>query len=207
MAKADPDAPITIKKYANRRLYNTSTSEYVTLDDLATMVRHGTDFVVVDAKGGDITQSVLTQIILEQEAKGQGMLPISFLRQLISLYGDNLQNLVPQYLDATMSAFSANQDSMRNRFSNSLQDMFHLNSWDEIGKRNMAMFEQAMQMWPSAHGPQDQPDPSPGQASPDSNADSNAEPDVTTDAAALKTLQQQLNELQRRMDALSKGES
>ncbi len=197
MAKDDPGRPITIKKYANRRLYNTATSEYVTLDDLATMVREGADFVVIDAKGGDITQSVLTQIILEQEAKGQGMLPINFLRQLICLYGDNLQNLVPQYLDATMSAFSANQENMRHRFSNTLQDMFQLNSWEEIGKRNLAMFEHAMQIWPRAPGGQSDP----GETAPDNAPVS---PPEATEAASLTTLQKQLDALQRQMDAMTK---
>lgn len=199
MAKDNPGAPITIKKYANRRLYNTATSEYVTLDDLAAMVRDGADFVVIDAKGGDITQSVLTQIILEQEAKGEGMLPINFLRQLICLYGDNLQNLVPQYLDATMSAFSANQDSMRHRFSNTLQDMFQLNSWEEIGKRNLAMFEQAMQIWPTAPG--QSPERETAEAVPDSPP---AGTPQGADAASLDTLKKQLDALQRQMDAMTK---
>src|SRR5690606_39327027 len=101
-------APVRIKKYANRRLYNTATSSYVTLDYLAQMVREGLDFTVEDAKTGeDITRSVLTQIIVEEESKGQNMLPINFLRQLISLYGDNLQFLVPGYLEKSMESFGA----------------------------------------------------------------------------------------------------
>ena len=108
------DAPITIKKYANRRLYNTAKSSYVTLEHLAQMVRDGQDFVVYDAKTGeDITRSVLTQIIFEEEAKGQNMLPISFLRQLIRLYGDSLQGVVPGYLEASMEAFGRNQEQLR----------------------------------------------------------------------------------------------
>ena len=111
-SKPDNGAPetITIKKYANRRLYNTAESSYVTLEDLAKMVQQGVDFTVHDAKtGDDITRAVLTQIIVEQESKGNNLLPTGFLRQLISYYGDNLQGLVPQYLDMTMQSFAHNQ--------------------------------------------------------------------------------------------------
>src|SRR5205807_57190 len=105
---------ITIKKYANRRLYNTATSSYVTLDDLSQMVKEGSEFVVYDAKSGeDITRSVLTQIIVEEEQKGQNLLPISFLRQLIGFYGDSMQFLVPGYLEQAMTAFAKNQEQMR----------------------------------------------------------------------------------------------
>src|ERR1700676_3722598 len=114
-------APVVIKKYANRRLYNTSTSSYVTLDDLCQMVKGGREFLVYDAKSGDdITRAVLTQIIVEEEQKGQNLLPISFLRQLIGLYGDNMQWLVPRYLEHAMTTFAHNQDQMRK----SLQDTF-----------------------------------------------------------------------------------
>jgi polyhydroxyalkanoate synthesis repressor PhaR len=114
MADSEKQDPITIKKYANRRLYNTSTSKYVTLDDLSVMVKAGDDFVVVDAKSGDdITRSVLTQIIFEEEAKGENLLPVTFLRQLIQFYGDSLQSVVPNYLEASMDAFSSNQERMR----------------------------------------------------------------------------------------------
>ena len=202
MPKADEpnSGQIVIKKYANRRLYNKATSEYVTLDDLAAMVRADVDFVVVDADGADITQSVLTQIILEQEAKGEGLLPIGFLRQLISLYGDSLQTVVPQYLEATMQAFAANQESMRQRFSSTLNDMFQFNSWEEIGKRNMAMFEQAMQMWTGnqPNGPADAPAADPA---------ADPQPQASGDDADLDGLRRQLNELQRRMDALGKGDA
>ena len=106
--------PVVIKKYANRRLYNTATSSYVTLDDLAKMIKKGADFTVFDAKTGeDITRSVLTQIIVEEEQKGQNLLPISFLRQLISFYGDSMQFLVPGYLEQAMLAFARNQEQMR----------------------------------------------------------------------------------------------
>ena len=115
-AKRSTDgAPILIKKYANRRLYNTATSSYVTLDYLCQMVKEGTKFIVQDAKTkDDITRSVLTQIIVEEESKGETMLPINFLRQLISFYGDRLQALVPSYLETSMEAFTHQQEAMRN---------------------------------------------------------------------------------------------
>ena len=113
---------VTIKKYANRRLYNTSTSSYVTLDYLSQMVKDGIDFIVVDAKSGeDITRSVLTQIIVEEESKGQNLLPITFLRHLISFYGDSLQGLVPRYLEHTMHSFAQNQEQMRQYMRYTLQ--------------------------------------------------------------------------------------
>src|SRR3569623_2875558 len=140
--------PVRIKKYANRRLYNTATSSYVTLDYLAQMVRNGTECTVEDAKTGeDITRSVLTQIIVEEESKGQNMLPINFLRQLISLYGDNLQFLVPRYLEQSMESFSKNQDQMRSYMKDSFGGMFPMDRFEEMSKQNMAFFQQAMQMW------------------------------------------------------------
>jgi polyhydroxyalkanoate synthesis repressor PhaR len=140
-------APVVIKKYANRRLYNTSTSMYVTLDHLAQMVKDKTDFVVYDAKSGDdITRSVLTQIIFEEEGKGQNLLPISFLRQLIGFYGDNLQGLVPQYLEMAMQSFAKNQEQMRT----AMQGAFGFNPFAQMEqqtRQSMAMFEQAMKMF------------------------------------------------------------
>src|SRR5688572_18090916 len=128
---------VRIKKYANRRLYNTATSSYVTLDYLSQMVREGQDFTVEDAKTGeDITRSVLTQIIVEEEAKGQNMLPINFLRQLISLYGDNLQFLVPRYLEQTMESFAKNQEQMRASMKDSFGGMFPLDRFEEMSKQN-----------------------------------------------------------------------
>ena len=139
-------SPVRIKKYANRRLYNTSTSSYVTLDYLAQMVRNGVDFTVEDAKTGeDITRSVLTQIIVEEEAKGQNMLPINFLRQLISLYGDNLQFLVPRYLEQSMESFAKNQEQMRSVMQESFGGILPLQRFEEMSKQNMTFFEQAMQ--------------------------------------------------------------
>ena len=138
--------PVVVKKYANRRLYNTATSSYVTLDDLARMIKEGGDFVVKDAKTGeDLTRSVLTQIIVEQEQKGQNLLPISFLRQLIGFYGDNMQFLVPGYLEQAMIAFARNQEQMRSNLRTTF-GMFPFGQFEEIGKQNMAMFERALRM-------------------------------------------------------------
>ncbi len=134
--KASPDNAagdtITIKKYANRRLYNTAESTYVTLDDLARMVQEGIEFTVHDAKTGeDITRAVLTQIIVEQEAKGNNLLPTGFLRQLISFYGDNLQGLVPQYLDMAMQSFARNQEQMRSYLENAFGGIYPFSSFEE----------------------------------------------------------------------------
>ncbi len=139
---------ITIKKYANRRLYNTATSSYATLDTLCQMVKDDVDFVVFDAKTGeDITRQVLTQIIVEEEGKGQNMLPISFLRQLIGLYGDNMQWLVPSYLETAMQSFARNQGEMRQYFQESFGSLFPFGSFDQMSKQNMAMIERAMRMF------------------------------------------------------------
>ena len=137
MAKSS--SKVTIKKYANRRLYDTESSTYITLDRLAQMVREGREFEVVDAKSGeDITRQVLTQIIVDEEARGgETMLPLNFLKQLIGLYGNSMQNFVPQYLEAAMDAFQRNQTAVR--------DAFGGNVFADIAKRNMAIFEDAAQ--------------------------------------------------------------
>lgn len=130
-------SPIIIKKYANRRLYNTETSSYITLDHLATMTRENRNFKVVDAKTNeDITHTILTQIIMEEEARGATMLPPNFLRQLISMYGDSMQAMVPQYLEASMEAFRRNQQ----QFRTALEGAFAGGPMAELAKRNMEMF-------------------------------------------------------------------
>ena len=140
--------PVVIKKYANRRLYNTATSSYVTLEDLSQMVKAGRDFVVYDAKTGeDITRAVLTQIIVEEEQKGQNLLPINFLRQLIGLYGGSMQWLVPRYLDHAMTAFAHNQDQMRKSLQDTFGGLFPFSPLEEMGKQNLALFEKTMKMF------------------------------------------------------------
>ncbi len=146
--KASQDEPITIKKYANRRLYNTASSSYVTLDHLCQMVKDGQDFVVYDAKSGEnITRSVLTQIIVEEENKGQNLLPIGFLRQLIGFYGDNLQSLVPCYLEVSMETFARNQEQIRKHMTEAFGDIFPFRQFDELSRHNTAIFQQAMSMF------------------------------------------------------------
>jgi polyhydroxyalkanoate synthesis repressor PhaR len=145
---ANTDAPIVIKKYANRRLYNTATSSYVTLDHLCQMVKKGDDFVVYDAKtGDDITRSVLTQIIFEEEGKGQNLLPINFLRQLIGFYGDSLQGLVPSYLEVTMASFAKNQEQMRKYAAETFGGLNPFKHLEEAGRHNMAMFQRAFSLF------------------------------------------------------------
>ncbi len=140
--------PIVIKKYANRRLYNTAKSSYVTLDHLAEMVRAGQDFVVNDAKSGDdITRGVLAQIIFEEEAKGHTMLPANFLRQLIRLYGDTLQGFVPGYLDASMDTFALNQEKMREQVAKAFEANPALANFETLARSNMEWFENAMRMF------------------------------------------------------------
>ena len=197
MAKtpADKDAPITIKKYANRRLYNTAESSYVTLEHLAQMVKDGTDFVVYDAKTReDITHSVLTQIIVEEEGKGQNLLPISFLRQLISLYGDNLQWLVPNYLDYSMNAFARNQEQIRHYFQDTMAGMFPFGAFEEMGKQNVAMFEQAMKMF-TPFSPEDEE-----QAA--GHGEAPAKPAMPQDAKSIEELQRQLDVLQKQLRSM-----
>jgi polyhydroxyalkanoate synthesis repressor PhaR len=141
--------PITIKKYANRRLYNTATSSYVTLDHLADMVKRGQEFNVYDAKSGeDITRSVLTQIIFEEEGKGgQQLLPIQFLRQLIRFYGDSMQALVPGYLNLSMDSFSRNHERIREQVQSTFGGKGMMKEFESIARQNMQMFERAMRMF------------------------------------------------------------
>jgi len=191
--------PTIIKKYANRRLYNTGTSTYVTLEDLATMVKDEEDFVVFDAKSGDdITRSVLTQIIFEQENKGQNLLPITFLRQLIRFYGDSMQSVVPSYLDFSMNSFTKEQDRLREQMSSALGATAFDAIEDQV-KRNAEIFDRAMRMFlpfgpgkeggdMGAHGLPTQPGTPAGGAA---------------GADELDTLKKQLDAMQKKLDAIA----
>jgi polyhydroxyalkanoate synthesis repressor PhaR len=186
----DPKAEtaVVIKKYANRRLYNTQTSSYVTLDHLSEMVKQGVEFEVRDARTGeDITRSVLTQIIFEEEAKGQNLLPIRFLRQLIRFYGDPMQSFVPGYLDLSMQSFIKNQEEMRERiakvFGSGNQAV------EQLARQNMAMFEHSMQMFAPFAPPQE----------PSTPPATSAEP-ASTD---LNDLKSQMDEMRRQLAELS----
>lgn len=189
--------PITIKKYANRRLYNTATSSYVTLDHLCHMVKDGVDFVVYDAKSGDdITRAVLTQIIVEEESKGQNLLPITFLRQLISLYGDNLQFIVPRYLEHMMQTFATNQDQMRQTMKDTFGGMFPFNNIEQMSKQNLALFESAMKMFaPFGEAPAENSGKTATRRA--------AQP--SPDEDTLSALKQQVDLLQKQLEAISQG--
>lgn len=155
--KRQPGEPTVIKKYANRRLYDTGRSSYVTLEDLCEMVKEGHDFVVKDAKTGeDLTRSVLTQIILDQESKGEdNLLPTSFLRNLISFYGDSVQQVVPNYLETTLDMFVKNQERVREQINKSFEGIGNVqgmfpgtpSSIEELNRKNMEMFERTMKMF------------------------------------------------------------
>ena len=187
---ANEAEPVIIKKYANRRLYNTETSSYITLDLLSQMTREGREFVVVDAKTGeDITHNVLTQIIMEEEQRGKNMLPVNFLRQLIAMYGDSMQSMVPQYLEASMDAFRKNQM----QFQEAMKGAFGGGPLAEIAKRNMQMFEAAASAFGGVPGmPGTSPTPSPTPAASEESKDD--------EIAVLKA---QLAALNAKIDKLS----
>jgi polyhydroxyalkanoate synthesis repressor PhaR len=189
--------PVVIKKYANRRLYNTQTSSYVTLDHLCEMVKAGTEFEVHDARSGeDITRSVLTQIIFEEEAKGQSLLPIKFLRQLIRFYGDSLQGFVPGYLDMSMESFTKNQEAMRNRIAEAFGGGSQV--LETMTRQNLAMFERAMQMFtpfvpkPRASGDDEQ------KANGSSETKSKSSEDISELKSEMEAMRRQLAELSQR---------
>jgi len=198
-ANAPAEKPITIKKYANRRLYNTATSSYVTLDHLAQMVKKNEEFVVYDAKTGeDITRSVLTQIIVEEEAKGgQHLLPISFLRNLIGFYGDSLGRLLPRYLEYSMGAFLNHENQMRQYLENMLGGLFPFNPLEEMNKQNMALFDSAMKMFAPFYGAQGAPGANgagqPGPMAPGERE--GADPAVAELQARINAMQEQIDRL------------
>ncbi len=183
MAEKDKKSgePVIIKKYANRRLYNTSSSSYITLDDLAGMVREGVEFQVLDAKTGtDITHAILTQIIMEEEANGEHMLPVSFLRQLIGMYGNSMQAMMPPYLEAAMENFQSNQSKLQEAFKASMDP----EAFTRMAESNMAMFEAATKAFMPAGG--DGPAPA-------------KQPKEREDIDSLRA---QMAEMQRKLDQL-----
>ncbi|MFZ1093186.1 MAG: polyhydroxyalkanoate synthesis repressor PhaR [Xanthobacteraceae bacterium] len=191
MAKSDQ--PVTIKKYANRRLYNTGTSTYVTLEDLAAMVKGGEDFIVHDAKTGeDITRQVLAQIIFEQENKeGQSMLPIAFLRQLIRFYGDSMQMLVPRYLEVSIDSFTREQEKFRQQMAQAFGAGPFAPIEDQV-RRNMEMFERAFSMFTPFARREQQAVTEAGKAQASA-----------TEGAEIHDLKRQMEEMQKRLDRLS----
>jgi polyhydroxyalkanoate synthesis repressor PhaR len=186
---AEKAAPVTIKKYANRRLYNTAKSSYVTLEHLSAMVREGEDFVVFDAKTGeDITRSVLTQIIFEEEAKGASLLPANFLRQIIRLYGDTLQGFVPGYLEASMETFARNQEKMREQVRATFGANPAFAGFEAMARTNMEWFQNAMRMF------------SPYAAAKAAESAKAAAPDDEIEA-----LKKRLTEMQQQLDRIAKN--
>ena len=207
---ADIDVVI-IKKYANRRLYNTATSSYVTLDHLSQMVKEGTDFTVHDAKSGeDITHQVLTQIIVEEEAKGKNLLPISFLRQLIRLYDDSMQAFVPRYLELTMENFSDNQERMRSRVDEAFGGIFPVAEFEEMGRQNIAAFQKALNIFSPLgaggaatgnHQSAEQAETQPAAESSEAAGESaEAGDEISLLKGQLDNMQAQLDKLARRSD-------
>lgn len=183
------ESPVVIKKYANRRLYNTESSSYITLDHLAAMTRQGRDFQVFDARSGeDITRSVLTQIVMEEESGGQTMLPVPFLRQIIAMYGDSMQGMVPHYLEASMAAFSENQNKFRDAA---------LKPFEQMAKQNLALFQAASEMLSSNALAK-------ARAAPNSAPPAAPAPTSESDSEML-ALKAQLAALQARLDGLAKG--
>ncbi|MDE2462161.1 MAG: polyhydroxyalkanoate synthesis repressor PhaR [Alphaproteobacteria bacterium] len=188
--------PVIIKKYANRRLYNTHTSSYVTLDHLCEMVKAGVEFEVRDARTGeDITRSVLTQIIFEEENKGQNLLPIRFLRQLIRLYGDSLQAFVPGYLDLSMESFAKNQEQMRQRLAEAFGGGG--SAFEAITRQNLAMFERAMKVFsPFAAAQRDDSAGKAPQGNPEPTAQRASE-EINELKSEIEAMRRQLAELAR----------
>ena len=191
------EGPVTIKKYANRRLYNTGTSTYVTLEDLATMVKSGEDFAVFDAKSGeDITRSVLTQIIFEQENKegGQNLLPIKFLRQLIGFYGNSLQKFVPSYLEVSLESFTREQEKFRQQITQAFGATPFGPIVEDQVRRNMDMFRQAFSML------------TPFVRRDDEAGAGEAEKPAAAAGSDLEELRKQLDDMRKKVDKLSNGD-
>ena len=187
MAATDEEAPIRIRKYANRRLYNTATSSYVTLADLAQLVRDGVEFTVEDAKSGeDLTRATLTQIIVDEEQSGASLLPVSLLRQIISMYRDNAGWMLPAYLEQSMEWFTANHDAMRREVERAYGAGSAFGSLDDLGKRNLALFDQAMRIW----NPFGAVAPEPKEPPPDAGGE-------------LQAMRSEIARMQERLDALA----
>lgn len=201
MTEDTPSAadPVVIKKYANRRLYNTQTSSYVTLDHLCEMVKEGVDFEVRDARTGeDITRSVLTQIIFEEEAKGQNLLPIRFLRQLIRLYGDSLQAFVPGYLDLSMESFAKNQEAIKNRVAEAFGGGSQ--AFEAMARQNLAMFERAMKMFSPfavSMSAAQRGEPEPAARGPNGAVDAKTSEEISELKSEIEAMRKQLSELAR----------
>ncbi len=192
---------VVIKKYANRRLYNTATSSYVTLDDLAAMVREGVDFVVYDAKtNDDLTRTILTQIIFEEESRGEALLPVQFLRRLIGFYGGQMQGVLPSYLEMSLDTFSKQQEQFRSQLNRAFGTGAGAGLMEEAVRQNMAMFQRAMTLFPGFNA-YARPDADPA-------GDASAEPAATPPAGTDPTIDEmrrQMDEMRARIDQLAEN--
>jgi polyhydroxyalkanoate synthesis repressor PhaR len=204
--QADADQPAVVKKYANRRLYNTATSSYVTLDELSRIVRAGQHFVVYDAKTGeDLTRSILTQIILEEDSKGRNLLPINFLRQLIGFYDDSLRAFLPRYLELSMENFAANQEQIRRYIEGTFGQFFPLGQFEDMARQNMALFQRAATMFTPPKRSGNAEDHS---ADEDSGLGHAPRPATAPDTSAeIKALGAKIEDLQRQICALVEARS
>ncbi len=188
------EEPIIIKKYANRRLYDTSASKYVTLDHLSELVRSGKDFQVLDAKSGeDLTRSVLAQIIFDQENRAEGVLPVSFLRQLIQFYGDSFQSMLPAYLEMSMKGFAQQHEKWREYMHSTLGDADKAQAFDEQVRKNMEMFEETMRFFTPYPAPQPE------------KADAKTDASTASPADAIQSLQQQMLDMQQQLASIAMG--
>ena len=195
------EKPIVIKKYANRRLYNTSTGEFVTLETLHQMVQREELFTVQDAKTGkDLTSSVLTQIIAEEEVKGHNMLPLNTLRQLLKLYSDGIGPQFSNYLDHSIEAFSANQQKVMQQMSEMLSGNQGIDQWAEMSRRNLELFQNSLSMF----NPQTSGGNGEGVRQPSSSATTSETPPETEAEPEIEALRQQMAEMQKQLNALSK---
>ena len=205
---APKSKPAVVKKYANRRLYNTATSSYVTLDELSQMVRKGEEFVVFDAKTGeDITRSVLTQIILEEDSKGRNLLPIGFLRHVIGFYDDSLQSFLPRYLELSMENFARHQDQMRGYVEQTFGRFFPMSQLDDMTRQNMALFQRAASMFrPPQAGDEEQslePAPQVSFGRPGAPAIADKSGGLNHE---MRELKDRMESLQRQLDGLQKAQ-
>ena len=189
--RANAGQPAVVKKYANRRLYNTATSSYVTLDDLSKMVRAGDEFVVYDAKSGeDLTRSILTQIILEEDSKGRNLLPIPFLRQLIGYYDDSLRAFLPRYLELSMENFAANQEQIRRYLESTFGQFFPLSQFEDMARQNMVLFQRAANMLSPLQGTVE-------------NGETAAAPPAAEDTSQqIRELNEKIEDLQKQISSL-----
>ena len=195
--------PVVIKKYANRRLYNTATSSYVTLDHLAEMVRDGVDFVVYDAKTNeDLTRSVLTQIIFEQESRGQNLLPLQFLRQLIRFYGDSMQALLPSYLEMSLEGFAKQRERLQKEFTGAFGGAEALERFQEQVRQNLQLFDRAMKMFSPVPFGHNEPEAAPAAAP--AKAPEAPPAQASTSDETLAQLKTQLEAMQKQIDQLAR---